>query len=783
MEELANARQMKKEEYVDLCGALSELFLLGFGSHMPPNFAKALQWRKRAVELLNFQSLPGIWEKPQQQMMPLKRLEDATMPFDSPATEYIAMNNPITRYAELGSFLAWEDLKENTTEFLSALAYYRAGFGGPQPILFCRGNNQSEAEGRQSRLETLIDNSRAIGNLSSIQSGVQAGLLHICAAHGYFSCLKKLVEDFPTETNRGTSFEINGRVVHGETPLFQACRSGHHDIARYLLAHGADATITNAEGETCLHWISSFDDDRVSEMAHLLVKAGGDVHALAGWNLPLQERSQDAGYCGGTPLHRAVSLKNKIAVMALLELGANPLTDGHYFPNEYGKTSLSLAATHHVSDILRLLLKSKKCSADYHNEKTGKSLLYMAIDCRTRVFVVGCTLYEYRMIIHGRRYRQAMINTISLLHHYGADLNHMYTDVDGYSQSALQESVQHSNDAEMVQLILRLHEPDDLVIAVNRRSGQYGFQPLYYALVNGNKEIFTLLLDAGANIRDHVNEPRFGGTPHGFNTYLHHCIKYQKDLFFAEELVRRGTLIDAPDVNGHTPFQLAVSQNNFTLADFLLSRGAEVDRTTPEFGRTLLGNLLSRGHDIPMLQVRYLLEKTRDKVTGKPSFIAHPEYQRSVFHIVCFFDKTRHYNDTGCRAAFEELVQIFPDKKYINHQDTTGFTALDFAVNTQNLEAVIGLLARGADPRIGHAIQLSSMSIEGDPPVDIWEKGEKAVMKYKKLTKDIVDEVERAVKASGAESEESAGSTMSLTFQDLTTRMASHLHVSENYYL
>ena len=46
--------------------------------------------------------------------------------------------------------------------------------------------------------------------------------------------------------------EVNSPDDNGDTPLLCACRMGNVDVARELLAAGADATITNRQGKNSL---------------------------------------------------------------------------------------------------------------------------------------------------------------------------------------------------------------------------------------------------------------------------------------------------------------------------------------------------------------------------------------------------------------------------------------------------------------------------------------------------------------------------------------------------
>jgi ankyrin repeat protein len=51
----------------------------------------------------------------------------------------------------------------------------------------------------------------------------------------------------------GAEGELNVRGPAGQTPLMAACLGGHADVAVLLLDAGADATIGEKDGYTCLH--------------------------------------------------------------------------------------------------------------------------------------------------------------------------------------------------------------------------------------------------------------------------------------------------------------------------------------------------------------------------------------------------------------------------------------------------------------------------------------------------------------------------------------------------
>jgi hypothetical protein len=121
------------------------------------------------------------------------------------------------------------------------------------------------------------------------------------------------------------------QVYEGDTGLHAAAFSYDADIARDLIAAGADIRARNRRGAEPLHAAATgvpgavtWDPTRQQEVIRSLVAAGADPNALA------------AG--GVTPLHRAVRNRCSAAVEALLGAGADPRLQ-----NNGGSTACDLA--------------------------------------------------------------------------------------------------------------------------------------------------------------------------------------------------------------------------------------------------------------------------------------------------------------------------------------------------------------------------------------------------------------------------------------------------------
>jgi ankyrin repeat protein len=125
--------------------------------------------------------------------------------------------------------------------------------------------------------------------------------------------------------------DITHYLYAGDTALHIAAAGYRTEIARALIAAGADVTARNRRGAQPLHYAAdgqpnaaTWNPDAQAETIACLLRAGADPNAT--------DRN------GVTPLHRAVRTRCAAAVAALLDGGA----DSHR-PNNHGSTPMTLA--------------------------------------------------------------------------------------------------------------------------------------------------------------------------------------------------------------------------------------------------------------------------------------------------------------------------------------------------------------------------------------------------------------------------------------------------------
>ena len=160
-------------------------------------------------------------------------------------------------------------------------------------------------------------------------------------------------------------------IVAAPENVADAAKRGDVDEVRAMLAQHADANTAYGDGMTGLHWAAKAGHD---EIARVLIAAGADVEATTriGAHTPLHvaaKAGRDSTLAlllaagahpdaltttGATPLHFAAASGSADAVIALIEQGADP--DAR--EPEWGQTPLMFAAAAGRTDVVAALLEN-----------------------------------------------------------------------------------------------------------------------------------------------------------------------------------------------------------------------------------------------------------------------------------------------------------------------------------------------------------------------------------------------------------------------------------------
>jgi ankyrin repeat protein len=420
--------------------------------------------------------------------------------------------------------------------------------------------------------------------------------------------------------------DINAQTNSGDTALHLATIKGHRKIMKILLAKGTDKTKTNEVGNMVLHAAVGTVDDEAT--VPLLVKSNVDVNAVN-------------SVTGDTGLHLAVQSKRPRILLYLLNKKAT--VDSF---NKRGMTPLHLAAKLNNCEALPLLLE--RGAAVESRSQDGVTALHVAAQADNWI-------------------------AFDLLLAAGADINAW----DANGDTLLHTRANKRRDTAIISKLI------DQGANLEARNSK-GYTPLQAAALNGNKEMFFLLLDRGANITVE--------TPRG-ESLLHITPPNNEDyLEIHQTLLERGLSVDALSSEGWKPIHQAAFRGtgspDVTLdksrehLKLLISYGADINSVTQANERETPLHLAARA-SIPrpsyiLLLLSHGADVNAKNGDGKTALhLAAARGRESVFRILL-----EHGADPSIKAPdLQEDTQL--ETQSINSKpsigEETGITAFDLA--------------------------------------------------------------------------------------------------------
>jgi ankyrin repeat protein len=402
--------------------------------------------------------------------------------------------------------------------------------------------------------------------------------LHLAVRNGNVKVTKLLLEEAKPKLER--------KDKHGFTALHLAARGSRNSDAITQLLLKYDAKIDATDGEnnrTALHLAVRNGNFNAVQ---LLLKKKADV-----------EKRDKLGF---TALHLAARLPQYPETIAqlLLDNGAGIETT-----DKEGCTALHLAVQNRNVKVGRILLqkkaninsKLKKKTTALHLAATlGDELMVRALLEKDPKLEVqdenGCTALHRAV-----QQPQDLVTIVQLLLDKGANI-----EATGgiNSRTALHLAVQNRN-VRVTQLLL---EKKPKLAKVDKD----GYTALHLATQQSQDLIIQSLLDKGADIK--ATTGREG------RTALHLAI-LNGNTKAVQLLLDRKSDLEEKDKYGHTALLLAAqhSQDLEAIAQLLLEKGANIEATNGDEGRTALHLAAQHGHE---QMVKLLLQKRAD-ITAK----------------------------------------------------------------------------------------------------------------------------------------------------------------------
>ena len=517
----------------------------------------------------------------------------------------------------LDDYSHWlSDLSMRRTQYIPMPLYYAALFGfydlvrhliikHPEHVNHCSGNCHSPLVAALSGKHMLVAK-LLVDHGAQIHIRGDSPLCHAIALPDDSARVDAVHFLF------GHGADVNAGTIDLQTPLHTAAFVGCPEVARILLANGADVNLQDDKGRLPLHLVSISNpfggkgEDSRYIVARLLVQHCSDVDAQS--------------MNGETPLHIASYHGHLKICQLLLDHGANPHTEdirGHNSlhkllqgPHKEARFSRVQFRVQNDLSIAQLLLKhgvdtnslDKHHETPFHMISYGLPIPQLLLDYGARVSAENA-LGQTPLHLLSRNYisfvRGANADIAWLLLEHGADVNAQDTnqetplhfacsagnlditqffldhgaDIDiqnANGQTPLhQTSEYYTIHSSSIALLLLERGADVNALSKDQKT------PLHSACNKSRLEIVQMLLDYGAEVDAHDAN---GQTPLHQVSWFHDD---EEDEYspsdIAQLLLEDGADVDARDKNQETPLHSASRESNPRLTKVLLEHGANIN--------------------------------------------------------------------------------------------------------------------------------------------------------------------------------------------------------------
>ena len=467
--------------------------------------------------------------------------------------------------------------------------------------------------------------------------------------------------------------EINAVNKRGRTALLLSCFYRQMDSVKVLLEVGADPTISDEEGFSCLQ--AAVDGRCSKNTLQALMENGAQIDAKRkdGTNallracrtgqsesvLFLLEAGVDVNivnFDGNTSLHVAVYGNcNKQTLQQMIEKGVsvNAL-------NKRGETALVLACELAQVELVRVLLE-KGANPDISDHE-GYTRLHAAVfgHCPNETLqeIIAHKAYLHAKSTKGvtalflactRRQQEA----VKILLTAGSNPN-----TSTIAGTSLHAAIFGGCSKKIISSLIG-HGAD--VNAVNKKNAS----ALFIACCKGDEDAINVLLKAGAD----ANNAEVGAG----NTCLHHAVSNSCSKETLQAIIDRGARVNATNKHNDTALNYACHKGNTDAIDVLLKAGANVNNTEVVHGNTCI----------------------HDAIIGSCS----KETLQAIIDCGACVNATNKYNDTAlniaCHKGKTDAIDVFlkaganVNSADVVHGNTCIHHAIMGSCSKETLQAII----------------------------------------------------------------------------------------------